>query len=520
MTADPSGSGEGYLYLGSCVDNGACSGPHISAVADADAAAGSVQAVLLSGGLSIGDVVTATATDTSNNTSEFGSNATVSATYNLEGFVYEDVDGDGDILDDGVATGSVVVHLYRDGGDGVPDGSDDISVTTEGTDAGGQFQFGNRLNGTYWIVVDSKTVRPGGATTDVWAEQTYGSVGSVIQIGVAYNFSPTDGALYGGKRSDVSDDTSTLVDAEHVTRVIVSGADVTGIDFGFSFNVVVNTRDGDDDPLNGRTIQGSLRQFLQNANGNVGTRLCKFAIPTTDSNFNAGTNSFLIRPVTPLPFINGGVRLDTATQAGYDGTPIIDLDGSLAGAGAHGFESDGGGSYFRGFTIRNFDGAGISLSGAGPDTIVGNYIGTDINGTVAQGNRIGIDLGSGADATRVGGTAAGEGNIIAFNTEAGVRVTGSASRPILGNSIYGNTGLGIDLGNNGVTPNNGTKNGGLPNYEMDYPVFDNAVLTRHDACRVGVCGKRAGPEHVRQRPGGDFQGGQFPRRPERGDHRR
>ena len=190
VTADPGGSGEGYLYLGTCVDNGACSGPHISPVADADAAAGSVQAVLLSSGLSIGDVVTATATDTSNNTSEFGQNATVSATYNLEGFVYEDVDGDGDILDDGVATGSVVVHLYRDGGDGVPDGSDDIFVTTEGTDAGGQFQFGDRLNGTYWIVVDSKTVRPGAATTDVWAEQTYGSVGSVTQIGASYSFSP------------------------------------------------------------------------------------------------------------------------------------------------------------------------------------------------------------------------------------------------------------------------------------------------------------------------------------------
>ncbi len=303
---------------------------------------------------------------------------------------------------------------------------------------------------------------------------------------------PPPEPLYGGKRSEVSDDTSTLVSAEHVIRVIVSGADVTGLDFGFSFDVVANTRDGDDDPLNGRTIQGSLRQFLQNANGNVGTRTCRFAIATTDANYNAGTNSFLVRPATPLPFINGGVRLDAATQAGYDGTPIIDLDGSMAGAGAHGFESDGGGSYFRGFTIRNFDGAGISLSGSGPDTIVGNYIGTDVNGTVAQGNRIGIDLGSGADDTRVGGTAAGEGNIIAFNTEVGVRVTGSASRPILGNSIYGNTGLGIDLGNNGVTPNNGTKNGGLPNYEMDYPVFDNAALTGTTLTVSGYVGSALG----------------------------
>ena len=74
-TADSSGSGEGYLYLGSCVDNGACSGPHISAVADADPTAGSIRAILLSSGVSVGDAVSATATDSSNNTSEFSVNA-------------------------------------------------------------------------------------------------------------------------------------------------------------------------------------------------------------------------------------------------------------------------------------------------------------------------------------------------------------------------------------------------------------------------------------------------------------
>jgi hypothetical protein len=73
--ADPSGSGEGYLYLGSCVDNDACSGPHISAVADANPAAGTVQATLLASGVAGSDSVTATATDAVNGTSEFSANA-------------------------------------------------------------------------------------------------------------------------------------------------------------------------------------------------------------------------------------------------------------------------------------------------------------------------------------------------------------------------------------------------------------------------------------------------------------
>ena len=87
VTPDPTGSGEGYLYLGSCVDNGMCSGPHISAIADADGAAGTVRATLLASGVNKGDFVTATATDAVNGTSEFSVNV-IAASSNLT------IDGD------------------------------------------------------------------------------------------------------------------------------------------------------------------------------------------------------------------------------------------------------------------------------------------------------------------------------------------------------------------------------------------------------------------------------------------
>lgn len=81
VSPDGSGAGEGYLYLGRCVDNGAnCSGPHIdTAVPDANAAAGTVEVTLKASGLSGGDTMSATASDNTNGTSEFGVNVVVAS---------------------------------------------------------------------------------------------------------------------------------------------------------------------------------------------------------------------------------------------------------------------------------------------------------------------------------------------------------------------------------------------------------------------------------------------------------
>src|SRR5205085_3020862 len=94
-------------------------------------------------------------------------------------------------------------------------------------------------------------------------------------------------------------------------------------------------------------------------------------------------------------------------------------------------------------------------------TIKGNKIGTNAAGTGNIGNSShGIELCCGAGNNTIGGTNAGEANVIAFNGGVGVTVhgvmsgsTGANGNRITGNSIHDNTGLGIDLGNDGVTPN-------------------------------------------------------------------
>ncbi len=102
---------------------------------------------------------------------------------------------------------------------------------------------------------------------------------------------------------------------------------------------------------------------------------------------------------------------------------------------------------------------GIFISGnakANPNRIEGNYIGTNAFGTGPLPNgQHGIFMSPTIEGQNVGGTTPGAANVIAFN--AGDGIASDAGRQVgvnaLGNSIYGNGGLGIDKGDNGVTAN-------------------------------------------------------------------
>ena len=80
--------------------------------------------------------------------------------FNITGTVYEDVNGDADMADQ-VARDNVTVAYYLDGGDGQPDGVDNGSATTTTTDGSGNYSFSGLSAGTYWIIVDSKSVTAG-----------------------------------------------------------------------------------------------------------------------------------------------------------------------------------------------------------------------------------------------------------------------------------------------------------------------------------------------------------------------
>ncbi|GBC77146.1 hypothetical protein HRbin08_00615 [bacterium HR08] len=122
-------------------------------------------------------------------------------------------------------------------------------------------------------------------------------------------------------------------------------------------------------------------------------------------------------------------------------------------------------------------GDGITLArGASNNHIVGNLIGTaDREGTRRLpngGNGIAI---LGARDTTIGGATLTAANTIAYNARAGIVILDGEETPSRGNRIgcnafFSNEGLGIDLGGDGVTPNDVGDTDDGPNALMNFPV--------------------------------------------------
>jgi parallel beta-helix repeat protein len=174
---------------------------------------------------------------------------------------------------------------------------------------------------------------------------------------------------------------------------------------------VTNTSDSAD---------GSLRWAIESANDNPGLDLIAFDIP--------GPGPHSIQPSTPLPKITDPVTIDGYTQPGAmpanysrPATLLIELDGSKVwDTGLNVWLA--GNSTIRGLVINRFGDVAIHVHEGGVNVIEGNYIGTDVTGTVDLGNYDhGIRIWDSPDNT-IGGTSPAARNIISGNDHMGIQL--------------------------------------------------------------------------------------------------
>ena len=127
---------------------------------------------------------------------------------------------------------------------------------------------------------------------------------------------------------------------------------------------------------------------------------------------------------------------------------------------------------------NTLDGITIADIGTDGNVIQGNFIGTDVTGTAALGNgQFGI-LPAFSNSNTIGGTAAGAGNVIAFNVMDGVAIGGTFSNvqnAILGNSIFSNGGFGISISGNTPTANDHCDGDTGGNQRQNFPVLTSVT---------------------------------------------
>jgi hypothetical protein len=137
------------------------------------------------------------------------------------------------------------------------------------------------------------------------------------------------------------------------------------------------------------------------------------------------------------------------TAAGDAPLPNGEAGVTVSGSGSN---TIGGTAAGAGNVIAGNAGAGVELEDADGNEVLGNWIGTDATGALDLGNGgSGVEIDG--DTNRVGDTGSAAANTIAHNGADGVTVDSGTGNAVLRNSIDDNTGLAIDLADDGPTSN-------------------------------------------------------------------
>ncbi len=193
------------------------------------------------------------------------------------------------------------------------------------------------------------------------------------------------------------------------------------------------------------------------------------------------------------------------------------IQGNWIGTDANGTAAMGNGSH--GIMIYNAPGSIIGGSGAGEDNVIaannGNGVvlsGLGCRNTWMRGTRIGLaaagegalgNAGAGvwisdSPSNTIGTSWSGDANTIAHNGNRGILVFSdlAVGNQIGINRIYDNVGLGIDLGADGVTPNDPLDADLGPNRRQNFPVLTSVSNDGSRLIIAGMLSAATGTHHL------------------------
>jgi len=136
---------------------------------------------------------------------------------------------------------------------------------------------------------------------------------------------------------------------------------------------------------------------------------------------------------------------------GTDPSGLVDA-GNGSGVAVNGTNTLIGGLTAAARNIISGNQIGVSLASSSGNQVMGNYIGTDKNGTSPLGNDLGGVLVHSSAGNSVGGAVVGAGNVISGNGTDGVHIDGAASTD---NTVQGNF-IGTDATGTMPLPNSDT----------------------------------------------------------------
>jgi CSLREA domain-containing protein len=316
---------------------------------------------------------------------------------------------------------------------------------------------------------------------------------------------------------------------------------------GSSTFVVSSTADTGDSSPDGACESCTLREAMEEANGHPGADTIEFNVagagphtiapgsqlPTiedtltidgysqpgaqenTVGNATAGTNAVLqvVLSERGLRFTGGaagsvvkglviggadGALFDAALAVEADGIKIegcflgTDAAGTAAAGNSIGILVDAnnlrvGGTKPRQRNLISGNVSGIHAINSSANVIVeGNLIGTDASAIVGLANGDGVRFENSAANARIGGKTAAAANIIAFSTNTAIVVSAGNNTGIRiqRNSIFMNGDLGIDLGEDGVTPNDDDDPDDGPNRLQNTPLLTLADSTVGEGTKI------------------------------------